>query len=168
MADADGRSVNCGTAENPSSQFVAPYDPCCPKGTNGFYGPDSCRDGVLVTASSSNASAAQAAANAAGLQLRANPNLLSMPQPGTTPVDPNSGLFASIFKAVSDTATPLVKAQLAIEAQKAQAQGKPVYVNPALIQQASWTSKPLNWVLVGVGVLAVGAVLMTAMSGRRG
>jgi len=92
MAD-EGKSINCGTAADPSMQYVAPYAPCCPHGTNGYYGPSSCFEGVLMSAQASDVSVAQAQANAAGIQLRANPTLLSMPQPGAVPVDPNSGNF---------------------------------------------------------------------------
>jgi hypothetical protein len=80
------------------------------------------------------------------------------PVKGTVAVKPGTSLFAQSFNAAMVGATPLVAAQLALAAQRAQQSGKPVYVPMNLMppQSNTWI-----YVLGGLGFLALVGVLMS-------
>jgi hypothetical protein len=107
--------------------------------------------------------AAQVQAQIRSIQF--NPSMLIVPQPGTVPVDPSSGLFAQVLKILQMGATPILQAKVLAIAQQAQKAGQPVYVPPGVAQQASVFKSP--WVLGGAGAVVLAMVALVIVTMRK-
>jgi hypothetical protein len=106
------------------------------------------------------------------VNVQANPSLLNSPQPGTVPVDPNSGLFAQVLGILVQGATPVAQAKIAIAAQSAQSRGEAVHVPAGVAKQAAASMAMQSGQQLPVWVYWVGGVLgglfvMTLIFGRK-
>lgn len=93
--------------------------------------------------------------------VQGNPSSLSVPQPGTTPVVPGTGLFAQIFSTLVQGATPVAQAAIQLEMNKAIASKQPIHVPTPLVQHAaggvgmSSQTKSILWLAAGAVALTV-------------
>jgi hypothetical protein len=93
--------------------------------------------------------------------VQGNPSSLSVPQPGTTPVNPGTGLFAQIFSTLVQGATPLASAAIQLEMNKAIANKQPIHVPTPIVKQAaggggmSSQTKSILWLAAGAVALTV-------------
>jgi hypothetical protein len=91
-----------------------------------------------------------------------NPGSLAIPQPGTTPVPPDAGLFTQLFHTLVQGATPVAQAAINYQMQQAIANKQPIHVPTPVVNQvaagggASSQTKMILW-------LAAGAVAVTVV-----
>lgn len=84
-----------------------------------------------------------------------NPSVLLTPGPGTTAVQPQSSLFASIFKALTDGATPFAQMRIQMAAEEAAKRGQPVYIPTPIVNHSQ-----AGTYVVGIGAIAIAAILL--------
>lgn len=94
------------------------------------------------------------------VSVQGNPSSLSIPQPGTTPVNPGTGLFAQIFSTLVQGATPAAQAAIQYEMIKAQQNKQPIHVPTPIVNHAvsggiSSPTKTIIWLAVGAVALTV-------------
>jgi hypothetical protein len=97
-----------------------------------------------------------------------NPGSLNVPQPGTTPVQPGTGLFTQIFHTLVQGGTPVAQAAINYQMQQAALNKQPIHVPTPIVHAAtggaggmSAQTKQILWLAAGaVGVTILLAVLL--------
>jgi hypothetical protein len=104
----------------------------------------------------------QSSVDSARTSVQNNPGSLAIPQPGTTPVSPNEGLFTQLFHSLIQGATPVAQAAINYQMQQAVANKQPIHVPTPIVNQVasgggmSSQTKMILW-------LAAGAVAVTVV-----
>lgn len=90
-----------------------------------------------------------------------NPGSLNIPQPGTTPVQPGTGLFTQIFHILVQGGTPVAQAAINYQMQQAAANKQPIHVPTPIVHAATSGSGTMSPQTKQILWLAAGAVGVT-------
>lgn len=102
---------------------------------------------------------------------KSNPSSLSTPQPGTVPFRVDAASIKGLFDALGAGWSEIEKARLQAQLLKSAREKTPTYISAALkrmlAQQQQQQQAPWGWIVGGIGLLAVGGLVLYAMSGKR-